>query len=564
MISLFSLHRSVVTVLIAAMLVFAVSPAGAATPKKKSKGLSPAASVAMQYAEAISKGDVARTANLDFACQFRLVAAARSGLASPGSTPSDSSDDSCWREIKAAHEPALTRVDAGMEVLWPTNGALPFFHDDLSHYPASAFVMDLIGLSPPGSGLHLSAVSTTPLPNASFHVRPQAPLISVPATLVTLKVAYQDPLTAPITKAPGSYKWTNTVKPARKAVKSLSTQWVVLSGLKKHGFPRDSAVVNLLVSDGAPVDGIQQEIIPFVTESSKAISGSIVWWGPEDAPGLLVASAARAAAFPSLRDRVALLNRVLIIDPNQAEALTVLTKDLYSAILREAMQAHKLNVKNPALAMAINEQYWNVYAQGERLDLSLDMEMGGLEQPTTADYLYRLLPALRTLAEVRPEQLDNRFRWGVALRWNLDQDLSIEVHEQLVKDVPSERKSAKAEALLQLAWSRINKVAWNRNLDDRDIRAAYQDADQAVGFAEIPLDKFIAEYTKAYSLLFTPNRNNAAILERLTEAKRWFGEVPGNNQQVWDFFIGADSLKSVLDADPIFQPLLASGASNKG
>ena len=133
-----------------------------------------------------------------------------------------------------------------------------------------------------------------------------------------------------------------------------------------------------------------------------------------------------------------------------------------------------------------------------------------------------------------------------------------------MKDVPDERKTAKAEALLQLAWSRINKVAWNRNLDDQDIRAAYQDADQAGTFAEIPLDKFISEYTKAYSLLFTPNRNNGAILERLTEAKRWFGEVPGSNQQIWDFFIGADHLKSVLDADPIFQPLLASGTSNKG
>jgi hypothetical protein len=382
--------------------------------------------------------------------------------------------------------------------------------------------------------------------------------------LVTITVAYQDPLTAPITKAPGSYKWTNTVKPARRAMKSVNTQWVVLSGLKKHGFPGDSAVVNLLVNDGSPIDGVQQEIVPFVTDSSKAVPDSVLWWGPEDAPGLLVAAAARAAAFPALRDRVALLNRVLIIDPNQADALTVLTRDLYAVILRDAMSAHKLTVKDPALAMAVNEQYWNVYAQGERFDLSLNMEMGGLDKPTTADYLYRLLPALRTLAQVRPEQLDNRFRWGAALRWNLDQDLSIQVHEQLVKDVPAERKTAKAEALLQLAWSRINKVAWNRNLDDKDVRAAYQDADQALALAEIPLDKFIAEYTKAYSLLFAPDRDNRVILERLTEAKRWFAEIPGTNQAVWDFFIGADSLKSVLDADPIFQPLLASGDSQKG
>jgi hypothetical protein len=556
-------YGSVSRVLVAMAMLCAVSSAHAAPAKKKSTPLSPATSVALQYAEAISKGDRLRTATLDFGCQYRLLTRARPDPASPSAASAPSSDG-CWRSITTAHEPALARIDAGMDVLWPTNGALPFFRDDLAHYPASAFVMDVIGLAPPGSGIRLTPVSATPLPNASFHLRPQAPLVSVRATLVTLNVAYQDPLTTPITKAPGSYKWTNTVKPARRAVKNLNTQWVVLSGLKKHGFASDLAVVNLLVSTGAPVDGIPQEIIPFVTESSKAVDASVVWWGPDDAPGLLVASAARAAAFPTLRDRVALLNRVLIIDPNQPEALTVLTKDLYAAILREAMQAHKLNVRDPALAMAVNEQYWNVYAQGERLDLSLDMEMGGLEQPTTADYLYRLLPALRTLAQVRPEQLDNRFRWGVALRWNLDQDRSIEVHEQLVKDVPIERKTAKAEALLQLAWSRINKVAWNRNLDDKDVHAAYQDADQASHFAEIPLDKFIAEYTKAYSLLFTPDRDNGAILARLTEAKRWFLEVPGSNQQIWDFFIGADSLKSVLDADPIFQPLLASGASNKG
>jgi len=535
--------------------------APAAKASKKPDGA--AATAALRYAEALSKGDTMETVKLDFACQFRLVAAGGKGLKSYPEK-SDSSYGSCWQGIKASHEPALQRSDVGMDILWPSNGGLVFFGEELDRYPASAFVMDTIGLSPPGSGLHVKAVSSKPLPNASFRLRANAPLVAVPATLVTIAVHYQDPLTSPVTKAPGSYKWTNTVKPARRALKSINTEWVVLSGLKKHGFPGDSAVVNLLVSDGAPVDGIAQEIVPFVTASSKAVPGSLVWWGSEDMPGLLVASAARAASFPNLRDRVALLNRVLIIDPNQADALTVLTRDLYAVILRQAMPGHNLIVKDPALAMVVNEQYWNVYAQGERLDLSLGMEMGGLDKPTTADYLYRLLPALRTLAEVRPEQLDNRFRWGAALRWNLDQDLAIEVHERLVKDVPAERKTARAEALLQLAWSRINKVAWNRNLDDKEIRIAYQDADQAFALAEVPLDKFIAEYTKAYSLLFTPQRNNHEMMALLTEAKRWFADVPGQNQEIWNFFIGAESLKSVLDADPIFQPLLASTEHKHG
>jgi len=564
MIRLSSPTRSWLTVLvISTVTLFTLSTALAAPAKKKSKNLSPAASVAQRYAEAMAKGDKVEVAKLDFACQYRLVAATKSGLrVYPNST--DPFYEACWKGIKKAHEPALTRVDVGMDILWPSNGALAFFREDLHRYPASAFVMDDVGLSPPGSGLHVKAIAGAKLPDASFPPREHARLVSVRATLVTTTVTYQDPITAPVTKAPGGYKWTNTVKPARRVLKSIDLQWVVLSGLKKHGFPGDAAVVNLLVEDGTPVDGIKQEILPFITKTSGAIPGSLVWWGPDDVPGLLTANAARAATFPNLRDRVALLNRVLIIDPNQPDALTVLTRDLYAVILRDAIPAHNLAVKDPALAMVVNEHYWNVYGQTTRMDLSLGMEMGGFDKPTAADYLYRLLPALRQLAKVRPDQLDNRFRWGAALRWNNDQELALEVHEQLVKDIPAERKAGKAEALLQLAWSRINKVAWNRNFDDPDVKAAYETADEALKYADLPLDKFLAEYTKAYSLLFSPKRDNRAILERLTEAKRWFVEVPGQTQEVWNFFIGSEQLKMVLDADPIFQPLLAAADQKKG
>ena len=258
-----------------------------------------------------------------------------------------------------------------------------------------------------------------------------------------------------------------------------------------------------------------------------------------------------------------MLNRVLIIDPNQAEALMVLSRHLYAIVLREAIPFHKLTVRDPALALVVNEHFWNIYAQSTRMDLSLGMEMGGFDKPTTADYLYRMLSAMQTLAVVRPEQLDNRFRLGVAYRWNNDQEAAIATHQSLVKAIPAERRAGRAEALLQLAWSRINKVAWNRNFDDPDIRVAYQDADEALTLADLPLDKFMAEYTKAYSLLFTPDRDNRALLERLTEAKRWFAEIPGQTPDIWQFFIGAESLKAVLDADPIFQPISGSGGGKE-
>jgi hypothetical protein len=545
------------------MNLIEASSASAAAAKKSKQAVTSAEATAQRFAEAMGAGNKVGVGQLDFACQYPLVAAAPHGIKS---YPADSDlvYDSCWQRLREAHASTLIRSDVGMEVLWPSNGELVFFSEDLNRYPASAFVTDSLGLTPPGTGFHIHIVGSTPLPSASFRLRPNGPIVAVPTTLVKLSVSYQDPLTAPVTYAAGSVKWTNTIKRTRRALKEITTQWIVLSGLKKYGFAGDRAVVNLPVTSGAISGSGIQEKIPFVTETSRALPDSLVWWGPTDVPGLLTAGAARAATFPELRDRVAMLNRVLIIDPNQAEALMVLSRHLYAIVLREAFPFHKLTVTDPALALVVNEHFWNIYAQAARMDLSLGMEMGGFDKPTTADYLYRMLSAMQTLAVVRPEQLDNTFRLGVAYRWNNDQEAAIATHQSLVKAIPAGRRAGRAEALLQLAWSRINKVAWNRNFDDPDIRVAYQDADDALTLADLPLDKFIAEYTKAYSLLFTPDRDNRALLERLTEAKRWFAEIPGQTPDIWQFFIEAESLKAVLDADPIFQPILARAEEKQG
>jgi tetratricopeptide (TPR) repeat protein len=485
------------------------------------------------------------------------VVSASAGAVKAFPSDKDPLYDACWETVKQAHAPALVRRDTVMEILWPSTGDLVFFGEDLSKYPASAFVMESIGISPPGSGLHLTVDHSSSITSGSFRPRPGQKIVSVPTTLVRLRVTYQDPLTSPASYAPGAYKWANTVKRPRRALKVVTTQWVVFSGLKKHGFPGDVTVVNLPVVPPVEQAGEAREAVPFVTQTSRAVPDSLLWWEPQDMPGLLIAAAARAASFPDLRDRVALLNRVLIIDPNQPDALTVLTKDLYALLLREAAARHKVSVKDPALAFVVNELYWNIHAQGARTDLSIGMEMGGYSQPTAADYLYRMIPAMEALAKVRPEALDNRFRLGVAYRWNNDQQAAIETHEALVKAIPVERKQARAEAVLQLAWSRINKVAWNRTMDDPEIQQAYREAEEALALADLPLDKFNAEYTMAYSMLFMPKRENAGILQHLSEAKRWYGEVPGNTKEIWQYFLSNESFRAVLDADPSFKPLLA-------
>ncbi len=539
------------------------SPASAAPifkPDKKAKPSarpSPAVAAAHRYAEAMAKGDRVAVGRLDFACQYGMVTAA-GGKLKAFPPESDPAYESCWKQITDAHAVAIDTSDQGMDILWPSKGDFVFFSEDLSRYPASAFVMDKLGLSPPGTGLRVEPQGSTPIPAASFRIRPDGPVLGAPATLVKLTVTYQDPLTSPVTYAPDAYKWANTIKRPRRALKSLTVQWVVMSGLRKHGFPSDLAVLNLPVAtQGNRPEGVQ-EAIPFVTETSGAVRDSLVWWGPKDAPGLLIAAVGRAVLFPDLRDRAAMLNRVLIIDPNQPEALTVLTRDLYEVLLREGAAAHQVPIKDGALAARVSELYWNTYAQTTRTDLSLGMEMGGFAKPTPADYLYRMIPAMEALARVRPEVTENRLRLGIAYRWNNDQRAAIQTHEALLNDIPPERAPLRARVLIELAWSRIEKVAWNRFYNDPEIQQAYREAGEALKLADQPLDKFTAAYTMAYSMLFMPNRDNQAILDHLTEARRWYEQIPGASQEVWRYWLGQELLKAVLDADPKFKPLLAA------
>ena len=512
-----------------------------------------ALSVARKYAEALASGDRVAAAQLDFACQYRMVSAsARRLTAFP--PPSASVYAECWEPLAKAHETAIERREQGMDGLWPGAGNLVFLKEDLSLYPASVFVMDLLGLSPPAGGLRIEPESSLPLPAGSFRIRDDAPPMAAPATLVRLRVTYKDPLTSPATYAPGAYRWTNTVKRPRAALKAVTVKWVVLSGLKKLGFPGDAAVVNLPVTASTDT----HPSVPFVTETGGYVAQSGAWWTPADAPGVLIAAVGRASRFPDLRERLAMLNRVLIVDPAQPEALTALTRDLYQAILNDGAAAHNMRVSDQALAVRFNELYWNTYSQTTRMEISLGMEVGGLSKPTPADFLYRMIPAMEKLAQVRPEDLENRLRLGNAYRWNNDQLAAIATHQALLQQFPPERAALRARALIELAWSKIAKVAWNRIFDDPVIVEAYQEAEEAFKLTDRPIDKFAAAFTMAYGLAFAPKRDNHAMLDHLIEARGWYLQLAGASQESWRYLLSNDTLKGLIETDPSFKPLLAA------
>jgi hypothetical protein len=102
-------------------------------------------------------------------------------------------------------------------------------------------------------------------------------------------------------------------------------------------------------------------------------------------------------------------------------------------------------------------------------------------------------------------------------------------------------------------------------LHDPNSVRAYEDARASSAIAELPIDKFLAEYTMAYSMIFMPDYGDKSqMLGHLTEAKHWFDEIPGKDDEVWRYFLHSELLKAVLDADPMFQPILASAEQPKG
>src|SRR5438445_12728008 len=120
----------------------------------------------------------------------------------------------------------------------------------------------------------------------------------------------------------------------------------------------------------------------------------------------------------------------------------------------------------------------------------------GIAAPTPADYLYRMLPAMERLARLQPDDLENRIRLGNAYRWNNDPQGAIAAHEVVLKVIPPERTAVKARVLLELAWSRSAKVAWDRMLDDPGLVQAYKEAAEACTLTDRPLGKVTAAYTR--------------------------------------------------------------------
>ncbi len=518
--------------------------------------------VVRRYSQAVAASDPIAVAQHDFVCVLKMMEA---GSVVEGRFPaaSDPIYSWCWDRLAQAHAEVIESRDRALDELWPGVGQLVNFADfkrfeiaetHTRQRAGSFFVMPQIGQVAGAPGFTMEMVGTGALPHASFQIQGQDHGVAVPTLFVRTRISYPNPMTSPAANAPGEMDWIVPYKKPIHPIKAVTVKWVVLSGLKQHGFPLDAAVLNIPLMSSRGVS------IPFVMDAGGFEQNSAEYWKPEEAQRMLDEGVARAQGLETRRERITMLNRVIAVNPSHVPALQAIANEYYQGLLAYAARTHGVEIPSDVLYQGFNELYWTVQSQTDRMDLSLHMEMGGKSEPTPADYLYGLIPVLETLADLQPGDFETRLKLSSAYRWTNDQVTAIMAPQQLLSEVPNDQTQLRAKILLALAWSRISKVAWNRHFDDPDIIRGYEEADEAFKLSSEPFVKFSASYAKAYSLAFRPNRDNEAMLKLLTEARRWYQQIPGASNRSWAYLLENDTLKGLVETDPAFQALLTSNS----
>ncbi len=512
------------------------------------------------YAQAVGKGDRVAAGQRDFVCLLKM---AQQQLFVDGNFPDSLSPIYEWCDHRRtdAHQRAIDQQDRALDNIWPGPGNLVDFADFQRFYIAetrgqqfapSYFVMQDIARYEPDNPFTIEAVESWTLPHASFPSPDESSVHAAPTTFVTTTVTYPNPLTAPISNGPGVEDWAVPYKKVQRVIKSVKVKWVVLSDLKRLGFPIDRAVLDL------PLEGPHGTTIPFVVDAGGYIPHSTQWFGPDDQDKAAGVGIDQAQSASTLSDAIMKLNRVLMIAPANQRALSVFADKLYQGFLSYGGRLHGLHIADGRLSKRFNELYWTVQSQTDRFDLSLGMVIGGKSEPTPADYLYRMIPVMEALSSLEPGDFDNRIRLASTYRWTNDQVAALSAPQELLAEVPAEQNEVRAAVLLELAWARIGKVAWNRHYDDPDIRKGYETAKRAFDLTQDPLNKFTAAYAMAYSLAFHVPRDNQAMFGLLQQAKDWHNKIPGATPQSWAYMLENDTMKGLVQSDPTFETLLAA------
>lgn len=533
----------------AALMVF--NEALAAGRKQGHSRESEAGRLVVRYAEALAQSRVSEWASLDLACltmrRHRTV--------------SEQADKACWEETLKTHRAlvhdqpetgifgALGR-GVGLGLLSETHRHADYWRE----YVPAVFVSPAVIGSEAGPPPGLDVLKVWPVRQFALINLAGPEPVGVSGQTVEILVSYRDPLTAPLALRPGEVWWASGTLRRYGPVKEVTIRFVVVSGLRKLGYPVDRAVLNEALPAAPVIAGMQYGSLPqrgdatgSAAEDLKArigagglVLGSARWWERKDADQLFSAALTRAERMPRSPKRTRLLTRLTLIDPADPGLHAVLADDRLQAFLREGQTKSGISGPNEAVAQRLAELYWNLQAQTWRQELT-EVAVG---HSTAAEAFYQAMDSFERLAaggHATPERLR---QLGALYRWNNDAASALKVHEALVKD-PALEDAFRGRVLSELAWDRIQWLSWERRYGHPWLDQAGQEAEEALRRVEDPAEKVTAAYALVLVEALRVPRDPARLEERVKAVKAWHDRLSGA-VGVWPVLVGNDLVKALV------------------
>lgn len=491
---------------------------------------------ALQYAQALAHSKIDSWAAADLGCLIQARGAAG------GTSPKLKAERArrCWDETVQSHTTMVEQqAEAGVFNATERGVGLGLLHDrhrateHWKEYPPAVFVSPSIVLQDQAPIPKLTVVGTSPKQRFALSHLQEGSLASVPGHAVDIKIVYPDPLTAPLALRPEEVWWGNGSQRQFGPVHEVVARFIVVTGLRKLGFPTDRAVMNEGLPGGPLIATTHYGLRPDngrrfdpadpaqAIVKGELVPGSAQWWERADAEPFMRAALKRAAHITA-EARAGLLTRLLLIDPEDALTHSVRGNDSYQALLQQGVARGGLAARDGHALRRITELYWTIQAQTWRQEVTAVSE--GYEP--AADALYGALASYETLVQQDRATPEQRRRLGVLTRWNNDPAGALEIHEALLRD-SAPGTTEYATILTEIAWDRIQFVSWNRRYTHPWLTQAQAEAEEAVRLLRQPYDQLHAHYAQVAVESLSVPRNLDQFQERMQQIRQDVNQIPG-------------------------------------
>ncbi|NGZ97427.1 MAG: hypothetical protein CV089_15135 [Nitrospira sp. WS110] len=265
---------------------------------------------ALQYAQALAHSQIDTWAAADLGCL------SQAGAAVGGTSPKLKAERArhCWDETLQSHTTLVEQqAEAGVFNATGRGVGLGLLHDrhrateHWKEYPPAVFLSPPIVLQDQAPIPQLTVVGTSPKQRFALSHIQEGSLVSVPGHAVDIKIVYPDPLTAPLALRAEEVWWGNGSQRHFGPVHEVVARFIVVTGLRKLGFPTDRAVMNEGFPGGPliatthyglrPGNGRKFDQADPVQDIVKGelVPGSAQWWERTDAEPFIRAALKRAA-----------------------------------------------------------------------------------------------------------------------------------------------------------------------------------------------------------------------------------------------------------------------------